>query len=1198
MSRLISRLGLGLMIAACAATAFAQNAGSFRGTVTDTTGAVVPGATVSLTNEGTKFERDTTTNPTGGYFFASVDPGRYTIRVSLQGFKTYQAKGIQLNANSTVGLDVKLEVGAIGETVEITAERAFIQQQTGAREGLITPEQIEKMSIIGRNPTELLRILPGVVAPDQSQFEQVGIGTGFGNAGNAFSINGGRAENLGVTMDGANLRDIGNNSGMMNVPNNEFVAELKVQTSNYAAEFGSAITQVNAITKAGSSEFHGTVYDYARPYQLQANDRSRNYAQQERPQSKFNYPGATLSGPILIPGTGFNKNRDKAFFFIGYELQNQQVDTGSVFGVVPTAGMRAGDFSPFLSSNPGGWCAPGSSNQHLNLGCDPKVPGGFPGAGSLLPGGNLTPYLDPTGSALMGLYPAANYNDPTNRYNYVTSRLNGNDRQQGILRLDYNVSEGTRAYVRLARDEEKPERYRGLWWQPGRIELPTPLVQQAIAYSAVANVTSVLSPTITNEVVFSWSRLKNDNNWKDPSLMEKSTYGITGLDNPYGSSPFVPELVNEFNGQQASIWFAQDVQDIFSYNGFLRFQDSLTKVANTHALKFGAVVERQYKTQNFQHNANIQYNFAPWGQGSTGNDVADILAGRPAQAAVGQPSAIGNFVAWNIEAYAQDSWKVNKKLTLEYGLRFGKWTNNAETNNLGAVWDTQYYDPTQGAYIGSGDTARLNGLAYTALGQIPQGMVPTRPLLFMPRVNFAWDIKGNGDWIVRGGSGIFYVRDQGNVQYNVINIPPNSFASTLDAGALQNAFPGQGLNGYSGLDYTTTKLANPFSTLNAPAAIGTPNIHDLSWPRTYNASISVAKRLPWHNQIEIGYVGTWGRNLTGQQNINYVGLGGLYAYSQNPLLLAAMTSSVYNSFRPYPNLPAINLTVYEGVSNYNSLQATLAKQAGNFTYLIAYTLSQAKGTVTNDNAVLDPYPNWQTRDYGILPLDRTHILNLSWTWRLPSPAKGGLRYLVNDWNLSGISTWSSGEPFRPYFEGDLGSGGIVQAWYGSNDFNGGSGTNTPGGITPTYSCNPNTGASNNPGSKVWNVGCVGVPAFGQTGPFYPTNTLRTPGRMFHDLTVFKDFPLGGARRLQLRVGAFNIFNQAYPDMINNQDIDFHLNTQCNSRVSGVPNGSGGTATVCDPTAGFSFTSNTLANFGKIVTLRGHRTVELAVRFFF
>jgi hypothetical protein len=1190
LNRLFQRLGLALAVATFAASAFAQSAGSFRGNVVDTTGAVIPGATVTLVNEGTKFTREGVTNAQGGFFFASVDRGLYTVRVSLAGFKTYEAKGLRVSANDTIGIDVTLEVGQIGETVEVTAERAVIQTQTGAREGLITPDTIERMSIIGRNPTELLRILPGVVAPDQAAFEQVGIGTGFGGVGaGSFSINGARAENLGVTMDGANLRDIGNNSGMMNVPNNEFVAEIKVQTSNYAAEFGSASVSVQAVTKAGSSEFHGSAYYYTRPHQLQANDRSRNYADQPRPESKFNYPGFTLSGPVLIPGTGFNKNRDKMFFFFGWEWQKQDVDTGSVQAVVPTLDMRQGNFATYLGG------------QNLDLGTTLNIPGGYPNAGQPVPNRDLRPYLDPTGVALMNLYPDPNFNDPTNRYNYVTSRLNNNDRKQGILRLDYNISENTRAYVRLARDSEAPERYRGLWWQPGSIELPTPLVQNAKANSAVFNLTSVLSPTITNEFIFAYSRLKNDNLWKDPSAMLKSTYGITELDNPYASSPYVPELVNEYNGGRASIWYAQDVENIFSYNGFLNFRNNLTKVLNTHALKFGVVVERQYKEQNFQHQANIQYDFAPWGTGSTGNDVADILAGRPAQAIVGQPSAIGNFVAWNIEAYAQDSWKVKKNFTLEYGVRFGKWTNNEETNGLGAVFDPAYYDPSQGAYIGSGTTARLNGLAYSQFGDIPNSMTDSRPLLFMPRVNFAWDIKSDGDVIVRGGAGVFYVREQGNTQYSVINVPPNSFASTFGSGTYQDSFPGQGYNGFAGLDYNNTNNVDPFGSLNTPGSVGTPNKDDLNWPRTYNFSMSVAKRLPWRQVLEVGYVGTWGRQLVGQQNVNIVNEGGLFsAYSSDPLLLAAMDGNVYNRYRNYPTLSDVNLPVYVGVSDYHSMQATLSRQSGDFTYLVAYTLSQAKGTVAGDFATLDPFPSWEERDYGILPTDRTHILNVSWSWRLPSPSSGGLKKaLLGDWNLTGISTWSTGQPFRPFFSGDLGGDQAERAWYGTQNYAGGGGTSTPGGITPTYSCDPNAGGGNvGLGEKIWDVGCIGIPGFQQTGPYYPPDTLRTPGRQFHDLTMFKDFSLGGSRRLQLRLGMFNIFNQAYPDMINNQDVDNQLNTTCNSQVSGVPNGAGGTATVCDPTAGYSFTDNTLSNFGKVITKRGHRTVELAVRFFF
>jgi len=1182
-STFLCRASLAVAIVALAAVpVLAQSSGAFRAEITDTTGAVIPGATATLTNDATTFKRTAVSGAKGDVYFGAVDAGLYTLRVELGGFKAWTSSGLRVSANDSVLVPVVLEVGQMDETLTVTAERALIQTETGAREGLITPDLIETMSIFGRNPTELLRILPGVVAPNQEQFASAGMSSGFGGTGEQYSINGARAENTGVSLDGANVRDIGNNSNMFNVPNNDFVAEIKVQTSNYAAEFGSAAVQVQAITKSGSSEFHGSAYYYTRPYKLQANDRSRNYAGIARPESKFNYPGFTVSGPVLIPGTSFNKNRDKMFFFFGYEWQKQEVDTGSVQGVTITDDMRAGNFNSFLGG------------QNLDLGTNLNIPAGYPGAGSPVPGRDLSPYINPIGLALTQLYPAANFTDPNNRYNYITTRLNNQDRQQGILRVDYNISESTRMYVRLARDKEAPELYRGLWWQPGSMETPTPIVQSALGRSAVVNVTSVLSPTITNEFIFSWSKLKLDNNWKDPSLMYKSTYGAEGLENPYVDQPYMPETLNEFNAGRASMWYAQDVDNIFAYNGFTRFEDRLTKVMNTHAIKVGLVVERGFKNQNFQHQANIQFNYAPWGYGSTGNNVADILAGRPATAAIGQPSAVGLFKAWNIEAFAQDSWKIRRNFTLDYGLRFGYWGVNTEVNDLGGIFQADRYDPNQGPFL---DGNLVNGVAYAALGQVPQQLTPDRPLLWMPRVNFAWDVKGDGDLIIRGGTGIFFTREQGNAQYDIINLAPNSFASELDAGSLQNAFPGQGYNGYDGLDYQTIGSADPFGAVVAPGDVNTTNPNDLDWPTMYNFSASVSKRIPWRQTIEVAYVGTRGNNLVAHMQQNVLQPGQLYdSYSRDPLLLAALDGNVYDSFKPYPTLSNVRYPRYVGTSDYDSLQATLSRTSGNFTYLLAYTYSKAQGTVATDFQALDPIGDFETRNYGILRTDRTNIINASWTWRLGTPISSNTvgKILLNDWNISGISTWIGGQPRRPTYGGDLGSDQVANAWWGTHDYAGG--PPLPGDIAVTFNCDPNTG-NTGVGEKIWDVGCLGIPAFGTEGPSYPPNTMRLPSRTFHDITLFKDFPLGGSKRLQFRVGFFNIFNQAFADMTNNTDIDLTLDTDCNVRVNGVPNGAGGTADVCDATAGFSFRQNALENFGKIITKHGHRSIELALRFF-
>jgi Carboxypeptidase regulatory-like domain/TonB-dependent Receptor Plug Domain len=1185
---LLRRFVLLALTLSFAPLALAQIAGSLRGTVADKTGAVLPGVTVSLTNEATKFSRQAVTDAKGGFFFASLDPGTYSLKAELSGFKGYESKENRVSASATSNVDVALEVGAQTDKIEVTASREMISTSTGAREGLITGDQIENISIIGRNPLELLRTLPGVVAPAQGNFEQNGISAGFGGADQAFSVNGTRPANLGITLDGANLRDVGNNSGMMNVPNNEFVAEVKVQMSNYMAEFGTAALNVQAITKSGSSEFHGTIYDYLRANQFAANDRARNFAALPRPETKFQYPGFNLSGPIVIPGTGFNKNRDKAFFFLGYEWNFQTLAPDPLKGVVPTAGMRQGLFNDY------------GAGQHLNLPTSINIPKGFAGAGTPAPNGDLRPYQDSIGTTLLNLYPQPNYNDPDNRYNYIFNALTKADRNQGVLRVDYNINDNVKAYVRLARDSETNTNARGLWWQPGSIELPSPVEGTAIGRSAVANVTAVLSPTTTNEVLFTYSQLRNDNRFQDPAKMQLATYGASALQNPFGGSGYIPDLVLNFNSSQ-SMWFAQDVDNIFSYNGFMRFGDNLTKVANTHAIKIGGIVERQYKQQNFQHQNNMQLNFANWGNGSTGNDFADVLVGRPAQAVVGQPSAVGNFVAWNFEGYIQDSWRARKNLTLEYGVRIGKWTNNNETNDLGAIFDPALYNRNAGTFLDAART-QVNGLASVKNGQVDAGLTDARPLLIMPRANFAWDISGNGEMILRGGGGIFYNREQGNAQYNVINLPPNSYATTLDAGSLQNINNGQGLN------YRTIGGVDPFGQLNG-FDLSTMSLSQLDWPRMYQVSTSLSRRIPGHQTLEVGYVGTFGRHLAAQFQINSVPAGQFLSGTINgsnlaiPINRAALDNSVVNGARPYPTLQNVNIFQPIGRSNYHGFQTTLSRQTGSFTYLLAYTYSKLQGTVGNDFAQIDPLD--PSRSYGILLADRPHNATLSWTLRLGEPVKTAVgRTVLGGWNLSGVSTFISGQPIRLGFTGDLGSDQAELAWYGTKDYLGYSrdfSQGSIGAITPTFTCNPSTGGSKM-GEKILDISCIGIPGFQESGPAVSPFRLRGPSQSFHDLTIFKDFHFGkGSKRLQFRTGVFNLFNQAYPTSTANPgpDVDYTLETSCNVRRSGIPNGNGGTSdNVCDPTGGYSFTANTLANFGKITNKRGHRVIEFALRLFF
>ena len=383
--------------------------GTLRGTVTDPKGAVVPKAIVTLINERNKDERSTKTNDDGLYVFTSVTPATYTLKIEAPGFKTVSQTGLAVETSSTRGVDVQLELGQATETVTVVSGAVAdqLQTETGARENTITAKQIDNLSIVSRSAVELLRILPGVVAPDDTALEQIGFVNGA-NSTNQYHVNGLRGEQNNVNIDGARMMDFGANNGSVITANPDMVQEVTIQTSNYAAEHGTSAVQINATTKGGSSGFHGTAYDYMRHWRFQESDRSNNIANPivTRPKSQYNYPGFNIGGPIIFPGTNFNRKRDKLFFFFGYEYYYQRVDEGSFPGVVPTLKQRAGDFTGF--------------NVHVPAGCT---------ANGVGPGGatnNLLPCKDPLGAALINLYPAPNYSDAAG-HNYIYSVLRPND---------------------------------------------------------------------------------------------------------------------------------------------------------------------------------------------------------------------------------------------------------------------------------------------------------------------------------------------------------------------------------------------------------------------------------------------------------------------------------------------------------------------------------------------------------------------------------------------------------------------------------------------------------------------------------------------------------------------------------------------------------------------------------------------------
>jgi hypothetical protein len=391
------------------------------GVVTDPSGAVVANANVKLRDAGSGSERATVTDGQGYYTFASVPVGTYNLTVELAGFQTYKVDGIGLGGGEKRNVNVSLQVGEASQTVAVTGSAEILAPvDSGEKSSTLTTKQLENFVQIGTNAAEYIKIMPGFGiqngAQNKSNYTGQTIGiNGNGDSGsqsplnNAFSYNGLPSNTLDIVSDGAHVSDPGCNCDTPVNPNSDFLQEFKVLTSNFSAETQKGPAVITSVTKAGGSQFHGSGFFSARNYALNSNDAYFNATNTPRPQNKYYYPGGTIGGPVIIPGTGFNKNHDKLFFFTGYEYFYQVLDTGLLTATVPTPGMINGDFSPAELAKLGNVTASGNP----------------PGQVTAFPGGIIPQsMLDPNMQALMKLYPAPNANpNATGGFNYVQAHF-------------------------------------------------------------------------------------------------------------------------------------------------------------------------------------------------------------------------------------------------------------------------------------------------------------------------------------------------------------------------------------------------------------------------------------------------------------------------------------------------------------------------------------------------------------------------------------------------------------------------------------------------------------------------------------------------------------------------------------------------------------------------------------------------------
>ncbi len=1147
------------------------------GIVSDPSGAVVAGAKVTLRNSESGDLRDTTTDGSGYYTFASVPVGTYELNVEAPGFQTVKEGSIGLGGGEKRNVNVGLTVGSTNQTVEVTGAADLIAAvDSGTKAETLTTQQLQNYVQVGSNAGEFVKILPGFGVQNGAQNKSnytgqtVGINAN-GDSGsqsplnNAFSYNGLPGNTLDIVSDGAHVSDPGCNCDTPVNPNSDFIQEMKVLDSNFSAEEQKGPIVMTSVTKAGGSEFHGSAFFSARNSALNSNDAYFNATGAPKPGDKYYYPGFTIGGPVIIPKTGFNKNRNKLFFFTGYEYFYQVLDTGLLSATVPTAGMLTGNFSPSEVAKLGNKDASGNAPGQVNY--------------TRFPGGQIpASMIDPNMVNLMKLYPQPNA-DPnaTGGYNYIQAEVFNQNNTQWVTRADYSISDNTKLFVRYNMQRETQLFPVGLWWrQTDQVPYPSSVAGKNRSDSISASLTHVFSPTMTNEAVFAYTFVGFPNVFQNPGKVNRNTVGYKDPTLFNNGVQQIPSFGGSGGAGQAALVFnpggfeaGGTSAGLYANKYMPSMSDTLTKVVGTHTLKAGFFYEWIRNAQPANNNSNGYLQFVPSNNANytLGNAYADMVTGNLSSYTEANFNRLNQISYNTVEGFVQDSWKVSQKLTVELGLRMTHFT--PWTDDLGYGYST--FVPSD--YAGSGCTAAPTFCGYQWHARnksIPASGFPSRAVFWQPRLGAAYDFGGKGNTVLRGGWGRFYYHS-------------GQFTSGLDTSA-----------GSESVTVTPTNVGGPLlasqlssvtfgNALAAPAAV---NGTDSKQPYSDSYSVTVSQRLPWRSLLEAAYVGNNSHDLQNGggagSNINLVPVGAMLSAS-NPSTADA------NKYRPYQGYSDINQSTNNLYANYNALQMKWAKQSSKYTLQANYTYGKALGIVSPSGttlgavqANLDPFN--LRNNYGIQPGDRRQLFNVAYSLQLPSPARDHklVQGVVNGWQLSGITQWQSGANLT-YNS----SGTNFNAQFNSAIIPGSVSTANPKGIpignqsilgtnaiqlNPIVTCNPTSNLGHN---QFINGNCFSLPtSVGQNGPTL-LPVVYGPSFFNSDLGIFKNFQIRESMKLQFRAEANNFLNHPNASFPNNNNLTLNFAQSSTGAIT---------------------QSN--SSFGYANYKQGNRIVQFVVKFYF
>ncbi len=1130
--------------------------GTLTGIVSDPSQAVVAGAAITLRDQQSGSQRETLTNSDGYYTFSSVPPGGYELTVAAKGFETHKQTGIALGGGDKLNYNVSLRVGNTNNVVEVSGTvDVVVPVDSGENSNRLTTKELENFIQLGSNAAEYIKMMPGFgISNGTSNVanyngQTIGI-NGNGNGGNqsplnaAYSYNGLPSNSLDITADGAHVSDPGCNCATPVNPNSMMISEFKITMSNFSAENQKGPGVISSVAKGGGKDFHGSAFISARNAVLNANDWLSNYSRVARPENQYYYPGFTLGGPVMLPFTKFNRKRDKLFFFTGYQYFYQVLDTGLLRSTVPTLGERNGDFSPAELAKEGNITASGSAPGQINAKSLALYPGG------IIP----KTAIDPNMQALMKLYPAPNADPNANGgYNWVDDLHFNQNNTQWMSRVDYSVSDNTKLFVRYNLQREVQLFPIGLWSSATTQQLPypTPIEGKNRSDSVTASLTHVFNSSMTNEFVFGYTFIGFPNVFQDPSKVDRAQIGYAYKGLFKNGIPQFPNLTGA--GEAASIStnggfeVGGPTQGLYANKYMPSASDNVSKIWGKHTLKAGVFWERIRNAQPANNTTQGQFNVNVSNSNTVGNPYADMLLGNLNSYTETSYNRVNDIFYNTYEGFVQDSWKVNRRLTLELGMRITHFAPWADSLGFGfSVFDYSKYSasctPTQ--YCGF--------LWNKRDPSVPMGGFPTKGAYFQPRFGVAYSLTDST--VLRGGWGRYYYHS-------------GQFTTGLNVSAGMQTVT---LSNNQGTGGNTPLLASELDTLNyntSALSTGAVDSKDDKSPVTDSYSFTISQRVPGSGLLEVAYVGNQSRNLLNQSgvgsDINLVPVGAMLSSKNGGADPNGLNA---NNFRPLQGFASLPLATHNLYANYNSAQIKYLRTKGRAVISVNYTFGKALGIVSS---TLDQFN--LNNDYAVQSTNRTHIFNAAYSYNFGSFVRnkvaGGI---VNGWQVSGITQLQSGQNLTGQrgqtFGLALNSAKIPGT---TQNISSTSLLGTPNiTLSPILTCNPTSNLAPN---QYINPNCFSFPTqIGQNGPT-TLPVIYGPAFFNMDLGLFKNFAVTERKRLQLRMNGYNFLNHPLWSF-NGSNLNLGF--------------AGATGILNTPL------------FGTVTTKQGHRIVQLAATFTF